>query len=243
MNGWAPITLAALALPILAGNATAQHRPTATWRPPTTTWQPSTGTWRRPTSIWQRPNPQAHRPMGVPASVQPSGQPHPAPPGCWSPCRPPGVAPVYFYPVPVPHAYPAALAWPGTYGPGARGADLYGGPQTRRPPVLTMVETAPSSPRVEVRRFVPDRAAGCALVEIRMAGERWSSPVPLPSLGADTHAALFRTLSERLATGRQVPLVTLNGTRIMLAGGPGISGLRVEPCDGAGSAPTDGDGP
>lgn len=66
-----------------------------------------------------------------------------------------------------------------------------------------------------------------------MPGGPWRNPVPLPSLGADTHGALFRVLAERLAGGHQVSLVTLYGTRIVLAGGAGISGLSVEPCDGA----------
>ncbi len=213
MNRAALITSAGLALAFLAGDASAQH-------------------WR--TGTWQRPNPQATRPMGVPASVQPSGQPRPAPPGCWYPCGAPGV-PGYIYPVPVPYAYPTVYAWPGVYGTGeGPRATGYGSTRTR-PPVMTIVEPAAALPRVEVRRFAPARTAGCAVVEIRMAGERWRSPVPLPSLGADTHDALFRVLADRLADGHQVALVTLNGTRFVLAGGPGVSGLTVEPCDGPGS--------
>lgn len=208
MSRGVPISVMALALALLAGDATAQHRTTFTW---------------------QRPNPQASRPMGVPASVQPSGQPRPAPPGCFYRCGPPGPAPVYFYPVPVLYGYPTVYARPGAHDRGAHGADGYADPQTRWAPVMTYVGTP--SPSVRVRRFVPDRAAGCAVVEIRMAGERWRSPVPLPTLGAETHDALFRALAERLADGQQVPLVTLNGTRVVLAGGPGISGLNVEPCD------------
>lgn len=228
MNRGVPITVAALALALLAGDATAQHRTTATWRPPTTTWRPPTTTWQRQTAIWQRPNPQANRPMGVPASVQPSGHPLPAPPGCWNPCRPPGVAAVYFYPVPIPYSYSTVHGRRDAYDPNERprGAQMAGDPPTRRPPVMTIVEPA-ASPTV----FAPDRATGCAVVEIRMAGGPWRSPVPLPSLGAATRDALFRVLAERLANGQQIPLVTLNGTQVVLASGPGISGLSVEPCD------------
>lgn len=155
-----------------------------------------------------RPRPLVTRPMGLPASVQTVGQPAPPPP--------PGAYPphghlVYFYPylIPVPRQRP----YPMFYDP---------------QPVPAPVPV----PRARMTTSPPVGPTGCAVVELVASGERWRNLVPLPTLGADTPDGLRAVLARLLAGGQQVPLETLNGTRVVIPGGFSPAELTVEPCGG-----------
>lgn len=210
-----PVAAAVLALAVLGGDAAAQQRSAVA----------------SPT----RPRPFATRPMGVPASVQPSGRPLPGPLDRRPPVPPGGVLPVYAYPVyPLvlpPLAYPPVVYWPVAY---ARRHSPYGYPP------LTVVQPRVMRSRVQVTTFTPAVPSGCAVVEIKVSGQRWRNVVPLPSLGASTPDALRYVIAGRLAEGRQAPLQTLNGTRFIIPAGYDPAALTVEPCDDAVADPRDG---
>lgn len=213
-----PIVVAVLAVALLAGDAAGQHRAAV--------------------ASQTRPRPLTTRPMGVPASVHPSGRPLPGsmldrrhpivPPG--------GFLPVYAYPQAPPYAvnpfaYPPVLYWPITYPPHTHSPYGYAAS-------MTVVEPLVTRSRVEVTTVAAPAPTGCAVVEIRVSGQRWRNVVPLPSLGASTPAGLRDVIAGRLAAGRQVPLQALNGTRLVLPAGYDPAELSVEPCDEAAPAGT-----
>lgn len=212
-----PVVTAVLALAALAGDVVAQ-RPAAVASP-------------------TRPRPLTTRPMGLPASVQPSGRSFPARP---LPYRRPGAArddvvPGYPYPHGVvypPLVYPPVGHPPRPYRPWAYPpfAFMPYAPYAWYPAPMTVVEPVAVATRVRVTTFATPAPSGCAVVEIDVSGERWRNLVPLPLLGATTPEALRAAIAARLAAGGQVTLQTLNGTRFMIPGGYDAAELVVEPC-------------
>lgn len=211
-----PVAAAVLALGALGGDAVAQQR--AAVASPT------------------RPRPFATRPMGVPASVQPSGRRLPGPLDRRPLVPPGGLLPLYAYPVYTvvlpPLAYPPVVYWPVAY---PRRHSPYG-----YPPLITVVQPRVTRSRVRVTTNSAAAPSGCAFVEVEVSGQRWRNVVPLPSLGASTPEALRYVIGGRLAEGRQVPLQTLNGTRFIIPAGYDPGALIVEPCDDAPADPRDG---
>jgi hypothetical protein len=71
----------------------------------------------------------------------------------------------------------------------------------------------------------------CAVVEVRTTGRLWRSRVALPALGAETPESLGDVIARMMRENRQVPLVSTNGTRLLIPAGPGVLAPIVYPCD------------
>ena len=178
--------------------------------------RPTTSVNRAAVVSSSHPRAQTTRAMGVPASVQPAGSPARR-------VRPFSARPFpghpFYWPtggfVAYPFFWPAVPAYP-VIG----SVELEHGAVWR--PILFRHGSAGVSSTIA--------AARCVVVEVHGAEGVRRDRVALPALDADTPEALLAAVVERLEAGRQVPLVSLNGTRLIIPAGPGTTGVAVRPC-------------
>lgn len=95
-----------------------------------------------------------------------------------------------------------------------------------------VVVPAPVVPNGRVMVLVPQSLHPwrCAVVEVRTTGRLWRTRVALPALGAETPESLGDAIARMMRQNRQVPLVSTNGTRLLILAGPGVGVPIVYPC-------------